>query len=254
MALFSDGPPAQIGDLTQLDSQLVTVANVEGIDVNGKLCVAYEAVGIELCELLDRMHPAQGWPWVTVQSSITTVVVTTPLLLWHAYRTLESVYADAYDSQLNDRYAGKEQRFHEQAQDAKDKLIETGVGVVGLPVAKAMTPVVVASAGALADATYYVTMSWVNSQGEQGASAAVASFATVSSSLQVQPGTEPANATGWNVFVGLSPSTMVIQNGELLAPSAVWAQPNLLLTSGQMPGNGQKPDSTRPLPRVLLRG
>ena len=44
------------------------------------------------------------------------VVVTPPLKLWHTFRTLEMVYGDAYNSQLNDRYAGKRDEFHEHGE------------------------------------------------------------------------------------------------------------------------------------------
>ncbi len=40
------------------------------------------------------------------------VVVTPPLKLWHMFLSLEMVYRDAYNSQLNDRYAGKRDEFH----------------------------------------------------------------------------------------------------------------------------------------------
>ena len=43
--------------------------------------------------------------------SIEQVVVTPPLKLWHIFRTLEMVYRDAYNSQLNDRYAGQAGRI-----------------------------------------------------------------------------------------------------------------------------------------------
>ena len=51
---------------------------------------------MELAELLQR---ASGF-------DLSHVVVTPPVRLWHTYRTLENVYREAYNSQLNDRYAG----------------------------------------------------------------------------------------------------------------------------------------------------
>ena len=97
MALFTDGPASNIEDLTAQDSQLLNVANSEGIDVTVKLALAQEAIGIHLEGLLGEGP----------HRSLRHVVVTPPLRLWHTYRTLESVYRDAYNSQLNDRYAGK---------------------------------------------------------------------------------------------------------------------------------------------------
>ena len=40
MALFTDGAPSTIDELTAHDSQLLTVASVEGIDVTQKLTLA----------------------------------------------------------------------------------------------------------------------------------------------------------------------------------------------------------------------
>jgi hypothetical protein len=51
MALFTDGPASNIEDLAAHDSQLLTIAKSEGIDVTVKLALAQEAVGIELEEL-----------------------------------------------------------------------------------------------------------------------------------------------------------------------------------------------------------
>ena len=76
------------------------------------------------------------------------------------------VYGDAYNSQLNDRYGAKRDQFHELARWAYEKLLQIGLGMVALPVARATTPAVTAAAGeALPDGTYYVTMAWVNRAG-----------------------------------------------------------------------------------------
>ena len=42
MALFMDGPISNIDDLAGQDSQLLDVANVEGIDVTRKLALAQD--------------------------------------------------------------------------------------------------------------------------------------------------------------------------------------------------------------------
>ena len=42
MALFTDGPISSIEDLRGHDTQIVEIANVEGIDVTKKLALAQE--------------------------------------------------------------------------------------------------------------------------------------------------------------------------------------------------------------------
>ena len=52
MALFTDGPPSCIEDLSAQDTQLLEIANVEGIDVTQKLRLAHDELGIQLYSLL----------------------------------------------------------------------------------------------------------------------------------------------------------------------------------------------------------
>jgi hypothetical protein len=254
MALFTDGPPSSIDDLSAQDSQLLNVASVEGIDVTQKLGLAHGELGVELYTLVSRTTRVDQILWVAPRPNLDTVVVTPPLKLWHTYRALEMVYADAYNSQLNDRYAGKRDQFHGLAEWAHEKLIQNGLGITGLPVAQAATPVVAAVAGSLPDNTYYVTMAWVNRNGEEGASAALAAFSTTSSALLVEPGNAPANATGWNVYVGGAPETMALQNGSPIPAGQNWLQANAPGTTGRTPGNGQMPSYMLPVPRMIQRG
>ena len=95
MALFTDGPPSSIEQLAGLDSQLMTVASVEGIDVVRKLELAHEEIGLDLDGLLKRTSATDRMMWAVEKPSLENVVVTTALKLWFAYRTLELVYSDA---------------------------------------------------------------------------------------------------------------------------------------------------------------
>src|SRR5512133_261080 len=124
MPLFTDGPASGIEDLAAHDSQLLNVASAEGIDVTAKLRLAQEAIGIELEGLL-RDSGAPG---------LRHVVVTPALRLWHSYQALEAVYRDAYNNQLNDRYAGKRDQFRELGIWARERLRMFGVGVAQRPV------------------------------------------------------------------------------------------------------------------------
>lgn len=254
MALFTDGPLSSIEDLTAQDSQLLNVANVEGIDVTQKLTLAQEQLALELITLLDRMTFVNQWSWLAPPPSLKTVVVTPGLKMWHIFRALELVYADAFASQLNDRYAARRDQFHEQAKQACDQLATAGIGISWTPVPRAAVPNVVAAAGNLPDNTYYVTMTWTNSTNEEGAPAVTSAITTSQSTLLVEPVAPPASATGWNVYVGTDPDGLELQNGSPIAVGQTWLQPGTVTTGGRGPGRGQSPSYLRPAPRVIQRG
>jgi hypothetical protein len=253
MALFLDGPISTTEDLTAQDSQLLDVASTEGIDLGSKLGLAQAELGVELRALLGRggSGDLSGWG---AQAYIDRVVVTPPLRMWHTFRTLETIYRDAYNSQLNDRYARKRDAFHDMAQWALDKLIQIGIGMAWNPVPQAKTPEVGPGQGSLAAGTYYVTMAWVNSAGEEGASAAPAVETSMGGTLVTRPGAAPQGAVGWNVYVGVSPDGMTRQNTALLAPGQSWTQPPAPTTAGRTAGAGQAPSYLWPAPRILQRG
>jgi hypothetical protein len=240
MALFTDGPISSVEDLTAQDSQLPDVASTEGIDVTQKIALAQSEMAIDLEMLAARRLGA--------------VVVTPALKLWHTFRALEMFYTDAYNSQLNDRYAGKQKQFAELARWAKDRTMAAGVGIAADPVARAKTPQVAAAAGDLETGTYYATMAWVNRHGEEGASAVAAVVSIVQSKLEVTPGAAPANAAGWNVYVGTSPEAMTRQNTAALAAGQAWVQTAALTSTGPEPGTGQEPSYLKAVARVLQRG
>jgi len=258
MALFLDGAVSTTEDLTGQDSQLLNVASTEGIDLGGKLALAQEELGVELRALLNRGGPVGPLGWITrayiEQAGIGHVVVTPPLKMWHTFRTLEMVYRDAYNNALNDRYAGKRDAFHEMAAWAREKLILLGIGMAWNPVPRAAMPAVAPAQGSLAAGTYYVTMAWVNSAGEEGASATPVVATTTGNTLMVRPGAAPQGATGWNAYLGVSADRMTLQNGSPLAPAQSWTQPPGLTTAGRTAGSGQAPSCLWPAPRMLQRG
>jgi hypothetical protein len=254
MALFLDGPPAGMEDLTAQDSQLLQVATAEGIDVTRKLQLAHTELGEELRALLTNMRYPEHLFWVPAMPELGAVVVTPVLKFWHIYRTLELVYTDAYNNQLNDRYAGKRDRFHELVRWAYDKLVQNGIGIQTLPLPQASKPQVTAAPGSLPAGTYFVTAAWVNTNGEEGLSALPAVFNASGTSMRVEAGSAPSNATGWNVYVGAAPDAMTAQNASSIPAGQSWLQPSVLLTTGRAPGTGQRPSYMQPTPRILQRG
>ena len=252
MALFTDRAVTSIEDLRGHDSQLLNVATVEGIDVTRKLGLAHEELGVELAGLLERQ--VAGLPdGLHTPTTLRQVVMTPPLKLWHVFRTLEMVYGDAYNSQLNDRYAGRRDEYHEMVKWAYSQVIRGGLGMAADPMERAATPEVRASAGSLADGTYYVAIAWTNAAGEEGATSAPAMIQVSGSSFAVETAA-PANARGWNVYGGTSPSTMTMQNPSVLGPGETWVQPDTLSTTGRPAGDGQRPTYRLPVPRTIQRG
>ena len=169
MALFCDGPASTIEDLQAHDTQLPDVAHTEGIDVTRKLTLAHEEMAVELRVLLARLSGLVNLARPASAPSLDHVVVTPPMKLWHTFRTLELVYRDAYNNQLNDRYSGKRGEFHELAQWAYEKLIQSGIGMSQDPVPQAASPGLETVPGAIAGGLYYVSMAWTNGAGEEGA-------------------------------------------------------------------------------------
>jgi len=253
MALFTDGLVSGMEDLTAQDTQLTTVANVEGIDVTQKLALAQEELEIDIITLLRGSRPAEEAFWLRAVPRIENVVVTPPLKLWHTFRTLEMVYGDAYSSQLNDRYAAKRDQFRERASAAYERLLLLGIGIAWSPVPRAGQPQTATAAGSLANGTYYVSMTWVNSKGAEGSPSVPTAIATSANTFAVQPAAAPACAAGWNVYVGMDPETLSRQNIQPIATAQAWVQPNTI-ASGSGPGWGQPPDCLLPMPRVILRG
>src|SRR5260370_13889562 len=198
MALFTDGAFTSIEDLRGHDTQLLNVATVEGIDVTRKLALAQEELGIEVEGLLTQLKTPLPLGGLNAPPTIQQLVVTPPLKLWHIFRTLEMVYGDAYNSQLNDRYAGRRDEFHESVKWAYNRVIQDGLGMASSPVRQAVTPVPHMSAGGLAANTYYIAIAWINAAGEEGASSAPAGIQGAGSSFSVQT-TAPSNVQGLNL-------------------------------------------------------
>jgi hypothetical protein len=71
--------------------------------------------------------------------------------------------------------------------------------------------------------------------------------------LQVRPARRPANAVGWNVYVGYSGDDQTLQNAAPLDPGGAW---NIATVEswGRVPGDGQRPSYVRAVGQVLQRG
>jgi hypothetical protein len=243
MALFTDGLISTVEDLTAHDSGLLDVASTEGIDLTKKLGLAQEELAAELAVLI----PAGN--------SLYRLVVTTPLRLCHAFRTLMLVYRDAHGRQLNDRYRGKLLEYNGLAKWALERQVEAGFGLVSDPIAKASPPDLTFFSGPAIGAAYYVTVAWVNQTGQEGAAADWRSITVPDGNLlSARAANRPASGSGWNVFVGLSPDNLTLQNEAPLSPEQAWLQESSISATGRPPGAGQTSEYVLTIPRVLKRG
>jgi len=243
MAMFTDGAISSIEELAGHDTQLLTAASVEGIDVSRKIALAQEEISVVVTGLLGR-HSAPP--------ALQQVVVTAAIKLWHAYRTLELVYRDAYHSQLNDRYAGKRDEYQTLVHWAYNHVIQSGLGIAADPVRRATPPQVMPSAGILEEGTYYVSVAWINGSGDEGATSTPTEIQASGSTFAVQAST-PEGVRGWNVYCGTGPERITLQNPAPLTPEETWIQPTVS-SSGRAAGNGQEPTYLLPVPRILQRG
>src|SRR5262245_24852166 len=240
MALFTDGTISTIEDLSAQDSAVLEIAGTENVDLSAKLVLAKDELGVELGVLLPP----------SIIPDLTNVVVTTPLRLWHTYQTLALVYRDAYYSQLNDRYEGKWREYADRAKWAADRLVRTGVGIVSDPLPRAEAPELSLAAALRPSATYYASVAWTNHSGGEGAAGEWRSVtATEGSTLQVRVVNPPANATGWQVYVGFSPEEMTLQNQDPIPVDQSWLYGMSSVTNSKKPGSGQAPNYVRALPR-----
>jgi hypothetical protein len=247
MALFTDGQLNEIIDLQHYETRILDVASAEGIDLAGKIGLAQDEVANELLMfLLKRLpFPESQWlaqPAIRQKIGVSDVVATKPLRQWHAHKTLAFVYRDAYNNQLNDRYQGKWTEYEQLAKNSLQNYLRIGVGIVAGPIPKACTPVLSTIVGNWLAATYYAAVTWVNQAGQEGSLSDVGQI-TISAGRQlvvaaVKP---PVNASGWNVYVGESPTALALQSSTPVGIGSTWSMTGAL-NAGAQPGDGQQPN------------
>jgi hypothetical protein len=256
MPLFSDGPASTIEDLLNQDSGLIDVCKAEQIDAGMKLRVAMDDIAGELEALFESQRSVYTPYFSQPQLNLRHLAVTSSLKRWHTFQTLAMIYRDAYFSQLNDRFQAKWQEFQRLAQVARNQLREIGVGLVLCPLPRPASPLLTTTPATETGGSFYVAVTLLNSQGEESAPSLTAFIdAPTGNAIGAQLSTVPENAAGWNAYVGSSPSSLVLQNNTPIAAPDAWVfYPSAALVTGQRPGDGQKPNLIRGLPRLLQRG
>jgi hypothetical protein len=251
MALLTDGNPNDAEALRMYETAILDVAKVEAIDLDAKLELATGEISEAVLNvLLD--HSADH---ARRTAGVSDVVVTSPLKRWHALHALEIVYRDAFHSQLNDRYRAKWNEYQELSRNAWEDVLRNGIGLVTNPIPKGPAPVFSFVAGMTPATAYWARLSWVSATGQEGAPGDLAAYQTPEGSvLAVGAANPPAAAVGFNVYLGLSATTLSLQTTSAVPGGESFVLPQPVLIDGDAPGIGQAPDTYVIGGRMLRRG
>ncbi len=256
MALFTDGPASTIDRLTEHDSSLLELAATESINLTTKLVLAYEEIGLEISSLFQRAQSPYSLLLTATPLDLAHLVVTPAVKMWHTYHALTMVYRDAYYNQFNERYKGKWTEYQSLSLWAKNKVMETGFGLVLDPVPLPDQPLLSLAVAAENSGTFYFSVTYLNAATEEGAPSSIACFSTLDGTgVNVSPVNLPANICSWNLYAGTTPSALFLQNTSPIDPNEQWTYyPSSAQISGKLPGSGQSPNLIKTLPRILQRG
>jgi hypothetical protein len=252
MALLTDGSPNDTESLRLYETGILDVAVVEVIDLAAKLGLATEEIAEDVLDiLLDHTRTVDPQSNIRRTIGVSDVVVTPQLKRWHALHTLEIVYRDAFNNQLNDRYKPKWVEYQELSRNAREHTTRFGIGLVLNPIPKAPTPQIGFAPGLIPATLYYVRVSWVSATGQEGAPSDITTFETPEGSLLT---VRTVNAMAFNVYIGLTADTLALQNAAPIPAGSTFTLPGFGLVAGRAPGNGQAPDTYVIGGRMLRRG
>ncbi len=254
MALFTDGPCVSMNDLAQQDSGLLDIAQTAGINVTTKIALAHDELAADLQLWLDRWRGFAEELWHPFLR-LDQVVATPQIKRWEALQALALFYRDAYFSQLADRYQPKWDEYARLTRVAYDRFVAAGIGIVNDPVPQAAPPVLGSVTGPQPGGSYYASVAWLNAAGQEGAASVPSSITFPDGSLMaVSASTPPSNAVGFNVYAGASLDALYRQNDAPLPINGSFTYVPGAVSSGTLPGAGQRPDFIRPLVRTIPRG
>ena len=246
MALLTDGNPNDTAALQIYETQILSVAVVEEIDLGVKLGLATEEISEDVLDiLLDHTRSVDPESTLRRMIGVSDVVVSPQMKRWHALHTLALVYRDAFNNQLNDRYQAKWAEYQMLSKNARQHTISVGIGLVLTPIPQAQTPafMMTPSPGA-ADTVYYISTTWVSAMAQEGAPSAVTTFESVAGTTVVVSGVNPPSvATAFNVYVGSTSTSLTLQNSTPVPIGQSFTVAAGDLVAGVAVGDGQAADT-----------
>jgi hypothetical protein len=241
--LLTDGFPNDTESLRVYESGVLDVANMESIDLVVKLRLALDEISEDVLDIL-LSHSTDMVAMLRRTKGVSDVVVSPQMKRWHALHTLEVFYRDAFNNQLNDRYQVKALEYQELSRAARQHTVRFGIGLVNNPIPRADGPHVTFTFGLSSAASYYIQVSWVSSTGQEGAPSVLMAFDGASNQVPViEAVNPPAGAAGFNVYAGLTPTGLALQNSSPVAVGGSFTLNETGPVSGNAPGSGQVPDS-----------
>jgi hypothetical protein len=258
MALFTDSDVVTLDDLLKFESSLIQVSSTHSIDVETKIRLAVDEIGDKILLCLLQARAPEQW-MVKTELGLSNIVVSSPLYRWLCFNSLARVYAEAYNVQLNTRFQGKWTEYQQQASQASNLVMASGVGVVTHPLPKPGLPTISVSQGTIAAPAIFVQVSWTGSQNQESAPSRIAgAVLNGAAGLQIslsELGTDiPQNASGWNVYAGTLQESLTLQTESPLGLDQSWEMPASGVSSGRKPGLGQSPDVNITFSKRLQRG
>ncbi len=255
MALMTDGNPNGTEELRVYEASILSVAHVEGINLDAKLGLATEEVSQEVLDMLLGHDPGPaGLGGGRRAVGVSDVVVTPQVKRWHALHTLGVVYRDVYHNQLNDRYRMKWEEYRMLTREAREQSMRFGIGLVTAPIPRAGLPGFSLVAGVTPATTYYARVSWVGVNGEEGIASYSTTYQTLDNTELAVDITAAAGVAGWNLYMGLHYDALALQNSAPIPVGTTFLLPPTGLVAGSAPGNGQSPDVYVAGGRLLRRG
>ena len=240
---LTDGSPNATEDLRVYESAILDVAHLEMIDLESKLELATEEIAEEVLDFLLDHAGADPQSSARRGKGVSDVVVTRQMKRWHAVHTLEILYRDAFNNQLNDRYQPKFREYRELSRHAREHTFHFGVGLALTVIPQAPPPVMSAVAGLILQTVYYARVSWVGASGQEGLPSEVTTYDAPAGSLPVvQMPDPPPVATGFNIYLGLTPDGLALQNLTPVAVGQSFTLAETGLVAGRAPGDGQSAD------------
>lgn len=256
MALLTDGNPNTTEELRVYESSILDVAHVEAIDLDSKMTLATEEISEDVLDILiDQSRNLIPFTDQRRHMGVSDVVVTRQLKRWHALHSLELLYRDAFNNQLNDRYRAKWIEYQELSRNARYHTVRFGIGIVAMPIPKAEPPELSVAASTTLSATYYAEVAWVSSAGQEGAPSSVTALTTPDGSVMVVTAVDPPpNAVAFNVYAGLTADSLTLQNATPVPGSQSFTMAPGDPVPGRAPGIGQEPDQYIVGGSMLRRG